>query len=741
MGAPGRVVRGSVGGLGDDASMTTALLVLLALAIGAGVGVLVGRRQSMGADPRELAQLHQELADSRVAAARAEADVAVALTQRDAAVARAEEIEAGRQTMVEQFRLLSHEVAEQQRKSVDTSAQQRMQATEQLLAPVAASLKEFQARLTDVEKERVQIATEHAVPGPDRARRRRGHAPRGGHPGQRPAQAAGARVVGRDHAQERRSAVRHGRALRLRPAGHHAVRRQARSAPTCGSTSPTASTSSSTPRSRSARSSTRPGARTTQQKAQHLLQFARHIRTHVDQLSSKQYWKAAESPEFVVLFLPSEEFFSAALDQMPDLYEYAVKRDVVIATPTTLIGMLRAISYGWKQAALADKAAEVFKLGRELHERLGQMGAKFDKLGRALASSVNAYNETVGTVESRVMVSARRFRDLQVSEGDLAPIQALEAPVRQAQAAGADRAAGPERSAELVEADADGPVVRRRPARRGLESQAPARSLRGIEQRGLRERRLLRPVHGPVLRAARAAVRRPGRGARRAGARRRLRPGRAHRRAGRPLRRRPGRRDRPDARCSSPLPASGCPASTYAQGTAEELPYADDSLRRRARPAGRPLHEGPGPRPGRDGAGHPARRPGRRLRLGPRRRARPAVAVLGRRRRASTRRAERGDASPGSREGDLAAALGEAGLVDVRGGELSVTIGLSSFEDWWAPYEEPAGSVGDYLATRTPEQVGRAPRAAWSRCPRAVRDDGLDLGRLRPGPPSTGAPG
>ncbi len=88
-----------------------------------------------------------------------------------------------------------------------------------------------------------------------------------------------------------------------------------------------------------------------------------------------------------MLFLPSEEFFSAALEQMPDLYEYAVKRDVVIATPTTLIGMLRAISYGWKQAALADKAAEVFKLGRELHERLGQMGARFDKLGRALASS------------------------------------------------------------------------------------------------------------------------------------------------------------------------------------------------------------------------------------------------------------------------------------------------------------------------------------------------------------------
>jgi DNA recombination protein RmuC len=170
------------------------------------------------------------------------------------------------------------------------------------------------------------------------------------------------------------------------------------------------------------------------QQAAHLASFARHVRTHVDQLSSKQYWKAAESPEFVVLFLPSEAFFSAALDQMPDLYEYAIAKDVVLATPTTLIGMLRAISYGWKQAALAEKAREVFRLGRELHERLGQLGNRFDKLGRALTTTVNAYNETIGTVETRVLVSARRFRDLQVSERELASPERLEAPVRQIQA-------------------------------------------------------------------------------------------------------------------------------------------------------------------------------------------------------------------------------------------------------------------------------------------------------------------
>ena len=424
-------------------------------------------------------------------------------------MARSEEIEAGRQTMVEQFRLLSHEVAEQQRRSVDTSAQQRMQATEQLLAPVAASLKEFQARLTDVEKERVQIATEMR------------------------SQVRTVRDAGEAMRREAATLVNALRKPQVRGSwGETTLKNVARLSgmvERCDFDLQVTTQSDEGPQRPDMRVNLADGkhvfvdskvplsafldaagSEDDAQKAQHLLQFARHIRTHVDQLSSKQYWKAAESPEFVVLFLPSEEFFSAALDQMPDLYEYAVKKDVVIATPTTLIGMLRAISYGWKQAALADKAAEVFKLGRELHERLGQMGAKFDKLGRALASSVNAYNETVGTVESRVMVSARRFRDLQVSEGDLAPIQAARGPGAAGPGRGADRAAGPDasRSSSRPTPRPSGPTTT---CAGGLESQPPRAA--GYKRDGLRERRLLRPVHGPVLRAARAAVRRPGRGA------------------------------------------------------------------------------------------------------------------------------------------------------------------------------------------------------------------------------------
>ena len=106
----------------------------------------------------------------------------------------------------------------------------------------------------------------------------------------------------------------------------------------------------------------------------------------------------------------------------------------MLATPTTLIGLLRAVAYGWKQAALAESAAEVFRLGRELHEKLGLMGNRLDKLGRALRSSVNAYNETIATVEGTVLVRARKFRDLKVSDKELPGPSQIDEPVRQIQA-------------------------------------------------------------------------------------------------------------------------------------------------------------------------------------------------------------------------------------------------------------------------------------------------------------------
>ncbi|GAA4712092.1 DNA recombination protein RmuC [Nocardioides conyzicola] len=145
----------------------------------------------------------------------------------------------------------------------------------------------------------------------------------------------------------------------------------------------------------------------------HLRRHAGQVRAHVDVLGSKQYWRSLdESPEFVVLFLPAESFLAAALDADGSLIEYAAARQVVLATPTTLIALLRTVAHGWSHEALADQARDIHRLGRELHERLASMNGHLDQLGRSLNAAVGHYNQTVGSLESRVLVSARRFGDL-----------------------------------------------------------------------------------------------------------------------------------------------------------------------------------------------------------------------------------------------------------------------------------------------------------------------------------------
>jgi DNA recombination protein RmuC len=148
---------------------------------------------------------------------------------------------------------------------------------------------------------------------------------------------------------------------------------------------------------------------------------ARHLREHVDRLSAKAYWAAlSPSPEFVILFIPGEVFLAPALERDPGLLEYAIRRRVHVATPTTLITMLRTAQYAWQQEALSDNARAVFDLGRELYERLSGLGKHMDRLGRSLNSSVTAFNQTVGALESRVLVSARRLNDLGVTNGEIA---------------------------------------------------------------------------------------------------------------------------------------------------------------------------------------------------------------------------------------------------------------------------------------------------------------------------------
>ncbi|MEJ8280458.1 DNA recombination protein RmuC [Pseudonocardia spirodelae] len=151
-----------------------------------------------------------------------------------------------------------------------------------------------------------------------------------------------------------------------------------------------------------------------------LAAHARQLRTHVDQLAAKSYWAAFEpTPEFVVLFVPGDPFLEAALRADPGLLEHAFGRNVVLATPTTLVALLRTVAYGWKQEALAHNAAQVHRLGRELHGRLATMGTHVAKLGRSLDAVVDSYNRTVSSLEARVLVSARKFTELQVSGAEL----------------------------------------------------------------------------------------------------------------------------------------------------------------------------------------------------------------------------------------------------------------------------------------------------------------------------------
>jgi DNA recombination protein RmuC len=151
--------------------------------------------------------------------------------------------------------------------------------------------------------------------------------------------------------------------------------------------------------------------------------FARHarqVRSHVDALAAKTYWQQfSPAPEFVVMFLPAEALFSQALETDPALLDYAAGKQVLLATPTTLIAMLKTIAYAWTQDALADNAREVHDLGRELYERLSTVGGHLNSLGRSINTAVTSYNKTVGSLEKRVFVTARKMKDLQVSDCEL----------------------------------------------------------------------------------------------------------------------------------------------------------------------------------------------------------------------------------------------------------------------------------------------------------------------------------
>lgn len=396
--------------------------LLLGLAIGLAAAWLILRA-------RMEAALATQRADQASEQAQVRAELSAVTAQRDAALRRTEQLAADQQTSADRFKVLSQEALQQQTAQADRSAEVRLKATEALLSPVKEGLQKMSERLAEVEKERAALAAELRN------------------------QVQTVALTGDNLRRETNALVTALRRPQVRGAwGEMQLKRVAEITgmlPRCDfdlqDSTPTESgaqrpdmtvrlaggkvifVDSKTPLSSFLDAADAGGDADLRE--QHLQHFARTVRTHVEQLSSKSYWKLdSASPEFVVMFLPSEAFLQAALERDPDLQEFATKRHVVLATPSILIPLLQAVQHGWQQEALAESAAEVARLGRELHERLATMGSHFDKLGRSLTGAVKSYNAALSSLESRVLVTARRFEDLEVTRDPLpAPEQVEQA--------------------------------------------------------------------------------------------------------------------------------------------------------------------------------------------------------------------------------------------------------------------------------------------------------------------------
>ena len=167
-----------------------------------------------------------------------------------------------------------------------------------------------------------------------------------------------------------------------------------------------------------------------------LLDHTRQIRNHLQSLSSKAYWShLKDTPEFVILFIPGESFLSAAAERDPDLLEDGVKQRVIFATPLTLIALLRAVAYGWTQERIADNARKISDLGKELYDRVATLTQHFRVLGQSLGRSVKAYNDAVGSLEGRVLTSARKFKELGATpQYEILELEPIEQATREIQA-------------------------------------------------------------------------------------------------------------------------------------------------------------------------------------------------------------------------------------------------------------------------------------------------------------------
>ncbi|RLP09565.1 DNA recombination protein RmuC [Propionibacterium australiense] len=391
---------------------TTLILALVLVAVGLAIGFLLGRSQA------------------RSQAGGQQAELARAKAERDASLARLEALTNDRASMAHEFQRLSATAAEQQAATVDRTAKARFDQTRVLLEPISRSLQAMNDRLLQVERDRAQGAAD--------LRR----------------QVATVASSSEALRKETAALVTALRQPQVRGAwGETQLKRVVEIAglvERCDFDTQVAVSTEDGGLRPDLRVNMADGkvifvdAKTPlgnfidafatddpEQRTALLGQYVKNVTGHINQLGAKNYWRLdAGSPEMVVLFLPSDALLQVALDQRPDLHEYAAGHSIFLASPSILIPMLRAVQHGWKQAAFTESAQEVAALGSELYQRLATMSGHLDKLGRSLSGAVEAYNRTVGSLEQRVLVSARRISELQLAEGSLEAPRAVQASPR-----------------------------------------------------------------------------------------------------------------------------------------------------------------------------------------------------------------------------------------------------------------------------------------------------------------------
>ncbi len=335
------------------------------------------------------------------------------------------------------FLNLAKSQLEQLQQKTTHDLDQRRQAVEHLVAPIKESLQKVDGKLQELEvarqgayrelKEQVRQLTTTPEGAARRDREPRDRAPLAGR----------ARPLGRDAAAPGRRDGRHARALRLRRADLRQRRRTARLRPDVVVRLPGGKQVVVDAKAPLQAYLDALEAKDEDVRRARLADHARQIRDHIAKLSAKSYWSQFEqTPEFVVLFIPGETFFSAALEQDPTLIEEGVNQQVILATPTTLIALLRAVAYGWNQEKVAESARAVSELGRELYKRLATLTEHFSKVGRGLESAVRAYNDSVGSFERSVLPGARKLKEHGVSPpSELAELKEIEIAARSVKAA------------------------------------------------------------------------------------------------------------------------------------------------------------------------------------------------------------------------------------------------------------------------------------------------------------------